>query len=88
VIGVSGDPQDVNDRFRESLDLPYTLVGDPERKIIRAYDVRWPVIGMTQRVTYVISSDRKVRIAFHSELDMGAHSAAACRALAQTPPSA
>jgi peroxiredoxin len=88
VIGVSNDPQEVNDRFRESLGLPYPLVGDPEGRIVRAYDVRWPIIGMTRRVTYVISTSRKVRLAFHSELDMGAHSAEACRSLAEPGPPA
>jgi peroxiredoxin len=85
---VSRDAQETNDRFRESLRLPFTLLGDPEEHIIRAYDVRWPIIGLTQRVTYVIGRNRKVRLAFHSELDMDAHSAQACRALAEQAASA
>ena len=85
---MSRDTQETNDRFKESLGLPYTLVGDPEEKIIRAYDVRWPIIGVTQRVTYVVGRNRKVRLAFHSELDMDAHSAKACQALAEQAPSA
>ena len=85
---MSRDPQETSDRFRESLGLPFALVGDPEEKIIRAYGVRWPIIGLTQRVTFVIGRNRKVRVAFHSELDMDAHSAQACRALAEQAPSA
>src|SRR5206468_133119 len=50
--------------------------------------VRWPIVGLTQRVTYVIGRNRKVRLAFHSELDMDAHSAEACLALAEQAPSA
>ena len=88
MIGVSRDTQETNDRFKQSLGLPYTLVGDPEETIIRAYDVRWPIIGVTQRVTYVIARNRKIRIAFHSELDMDAHSAQACRTLSEQAPSA
>jgi thioredoxin-dependent peroxiredoxin len=88
VIGVSRDPQETSDRFRESLGLPFALVGDPEEKIIRAYGVRWPIVGLTQRVTFVIGRNRKVRVAFHSELDMDAHSAQACQALAEQAPSA
>jgi peroxiredoxin Q/BCP len=88
VIGVSRDPQETSDRFRESLGLPFALVGDPEEKIIRAYGVRWPIVGLTQRVTFVIGRNRKVRVAFHSELDMDAHSAQACRVLAEQAPSA
>ena len=85
---MSRDPQETSDRFRESLGLPFALVGDPEEKIIRAYGVRWPIVGLTQRVTFVIGRNRKVRVAFHSELDMDAHSAQACRALAEQAPSA
>ena len=85
---MSRDSQETNDRFRESLRLPYSLVGDPEQRIVRAYDVRWPILGMVQRVTYVVGRNRKVRLAFHSELDMDAHSARACRALAEQAPSA
>ena len=85
---MSRDPQETSDRFRESLGLPFALVGDPEEKIIRAYGVRWPIIGLIQRVTFVIGRNRKVRVAFHSELDMDAHSAQACRALAEQAPSA
>jgi len=85
---VSRDPQETSDRFRESLGLPFALVGDPEEKIIRAYGVRWPIVGLTQRVTFVIGRNRKVRVAFHSELDMDAHSAQACRVLAEQAPSA
>jgi len=86
---VSRDPQETSDRFRASLGLPFSLVGDPEERIIRAYRVRWPIVGLTQRVTYVIGRNRKVRLAFHSELDMDAHSAEVCKALAeQAAPSA
>ena len=85
---MSRDPQETSDRFKASLRLPFSLVGDPEERIIRAYRVRWPVVGLTQRVTYVIGRNRKIRFAFHSELDMDAHSARACRALAEQAPSA
>jgi peroxiredoxin Q/BCP len=88
VIGVSRDAQETSDRFKASLDLPFSLVGDPEERIIRAYGVRWPIVGLTQRVTYVIGRNRKVRLAFHSELDMDAHSAEVCKALAEQAPSA
>ena len=77
-MGVSRDPQDANDRFRESLDLPFPLVGDPGGKILKAYRVRWPIIGIAQRVTYLIGRDRTVRRAYRNERDVGAHAAQAC----------
>ena len=62
----------------ESLDLPFPLVGDPEGKILRAYDVRWPIVGLAQRVTYAIGRNNQVLLAFHSELNMDSHAAKAC----------
>jgi peroxiredoxin Q/BCP len=79
VVGVSHDTQEVNDRFRTSLGLPYPLVGDPEGTILRDYKVRWPMLGLAQRVTYVVGRDRRVRLAFHSEFDMDAHASQACQ---------
>jgi peroxiredoxin len=82
VVGVSGDTQELNDRFKESLDLPYPLVGDPDGTILRAYKVSWPIVGMAQRVTYVISPKGEVRVAFHSEFRFDAHVAKACEGVA------
>jgi peroxiredoxin len=77
-VGVNADPQESNDRFRESLDLPFPLVGDPGGEILKAYNVRWPIIGIAKRVTYVVGRDRKIRSVFRSERDMRAHAAQAC----------
>jgi len=82
VVGVSGDTQETNDRFRKSLDLPFPLVGDPEGKILRAYRVRWPLLGLAQRVTYAVSQKGRILLAFHSELSPTAHAAKACEAVA------
>ena len=81
MIGVSGDTQETNDRFRESLDLPFPLVGDPEGQILRDYKVRWPIIGVAQRVTYAIGKQKRVLLAFHNELNMASHAAKACEAV-------
>ena len=78
VIGVSRDDQGTNDRFRESLDLPYPLVGDPDGKICEGYKVNWPLIGRVKRVTYLIGRDQRVRLAFHDEFKMDEHAAQAC----------
>jgi peroxiredoxin Q/BCP len=82
VVGVSNDVQETSDRFRESLNLPYPLVGDPEGAILRSYKVRWPLLGLAQRVTYLIGRDRKIRLALHRELDIEAHMGEVSRALA------
>ena len=80
MVGVSRDDQATNDRFRESLGLPYPVVGDPEGTISDGYKVSWPIIGRSKRVTYLIGRDRRVRLAFHDELKMEEHAAQACAA--------
>jgi peroxiredoxin Q/BCP len=83
VVGVSRDPQDVNDRFRQSLELPYPLVGDADGRISKDYRVLWPLIGRTRRVTYVISRERRIRFGFHDEFGFDAHAGEMCRVLAE-----
>jgi peroxiredoxin len=83
VVGVSRDPQETSERFRQSLELPFPLVGDTEGEILRAYKVRWPVIGLARRVTYLVEKSHKVKLALHSEFDVGAHVSATCAALAR-----
>jgi peroxiredoxin Q/BCP len=83
VVGVSRDSQDTSDRFRKSLELPYALVGDPEGDILNAFKVRWPVIGMARRVTYLVGRNRRVRLAHHSEFNIPTHVSEACAALAR-----
>jgi peroxiredoxin Q/BCP len=85
VVGVSPDDQETSNRFRKALDLPYPLVGDPERTVCDAYKVTWPIIGRPRRVTYLIGRDRLVRLAFHDELNMDAHAEQACAIAPETP---
>lgn len=85
MIGISRDDQETNDRFRESLGLPYPLLGDPEGTISDAYKVSWPLIGRSQRVTYLVARDHRIRLAFHDELRMDAHPGQACEAALHPP---
>jgi peroxiredoxin len=78
VVGISSDSQEKNDRFRETLELPFPLVGDTEGRILRDYQVRWPLIGRARRVTFVIERDKTVQFAFGSETSMTAHAERAC----------
>ena len=80
---MSKDVQQTNDRFRASLELPYPMVGDPEGKILRAYEVRWPIVGICRRASYVIGVDRKIRYAFKSETNPDAHVAETCAFVAK-----
>lgn len=79
MIGISSDTQETLDRFRAALELPYPLVGDPSGAVLKLYGVRVPVLGLAQRVTYVLGRDRRVESAFKSRFDVDEHVAGACR---------
>jgi peroxiredoxin len=79
VVGVSTDEQTVSDRFAESLDLPFPLVGDPDAKIARRYGVTWPLLKIARRVTFVVGEDRTIEFVHRSERDPRSHAAHVCR---------
>jgi peroxiredoxin Q/BCP len=74
---VSADAQAINDRFRASLELPFAIV-DPAGSVLRAYDLRWPILGLARRVTYRIGRDARIAAVFHSEWRVDRHVASAC----------
>jgi peroxiredoxin len=73
VVGVSTDSEETLARFRQERELPFPLVSDAGGRVARAYKVRWPLLGLARRVTYLVGRDRKVRMAFHSERNVTAH---------------
>lgn len=79
VVGISADEQPVSEAFRKSLELPYPLVADPAGRILHAYEVRWPLLGLARRVSYWVGRDQRVIGSFSSELDPEAHVTQACR---------
>jgi peroxiredoxin len=83
VVGVSADSQETNDRFRESLCLPFPLVGDDGGRIARAYGVRIPLVGLARRVTFLVGPPHEVELVFESTFDIGAHLARVRQALAR-----
>jgi peroxiredoxin Q/BCP len=82
VIGVSTDAQAVNDDFCRKLELPFPLVGDADGGIVRDYGVRIPLLGLARRVTYLVGRDARIRLAFESQFNVGAHLAKVREALA------
>lgn len=75
---MSADSQETQDEFARSLELPFPLVGDPDGRIRDAYAVKWPLIGLARRVTFVIGKDRKVRLVHRAERDVESHVTQAC----------
>jgi thioredoxin-dependent peroxiredoxin len=74
IIGISADSLDSHARFRASLGLPYPLLADTDKNVIRLYDVRrrLPLLPH-KRVTYVVSKAGIISGVFHHEIAFGQH---------------
>lgn len=55
VLGVSADDETSHQKFTEKFNLPFPLLADVDRSIIKAYDVDGG--GYAKRVTYVIDGN-------------------------------
>lgn len=60
VLAVSADGKESHKKFERKYGLNFTLVADPEKKIIQAYGVK-SAFGMARRVTFLIDKDGIIR---------------------------
>jgi len=60
VIGVSFDSVDSHKKFADAYKLNFTLVANPDGKIVAAYDAKMPVVSMAKRVSFLIGLDGKI----------------------------
>lgn len=73
VIGVSVDREQVQCDFASREGVPYPMIGDDSRTINRSYDVLWPILNVSQRVTYVIGPDGRIELVLHHEILVNKH---------------
>lgn len=59
-MAVSADDSDTQKRFRAELGATFSFVADPDAKLIELYDVKVPILTLSNRTTFVIDKDRKV----------------------------
>jgi peroxiredoxin Q/BCP len=60
VIGVSHDSVDSHKKFANEYKLNFTLIADPDGKIIAAYDTEMAAKPMSKRVSFLIGRDGKI----------------------------
>jgi thioredoxin-dependent peroxiredoxin len=73
VAGVSPQSPDSHRRFREKYRLPFTLLSDPDKFVIRMYDLRGPLGLGVRRGTYLIDQARYIRSAVLADFRIGLH---------------
>jgi len=69
VLGVSGDSPLTHKKFKEKYNLPFTLLSDPDKKVIREYGAY--SILFTKRISYLI--DKGIIIKVYPKVDPATH---------------
>lgn len=72
VVGMSADPIDKLNRFSREACRDKFAVGTATADVIKAYDVKLPVVAMSNRTSYVIAPDGRVVYA-HSAMAAKGH---------------
>jgi peroxiredoxin Q/BCP len=73
VAGVSPQAPEIHRAFREKHQLPFTLLADTDRFVIRAYDVLGPLGFGVRRATYLIDQGCTIRGALLADLRISRH---------------
>ena len=73
VAGVSPQAPETHRKFREKYQLPFTLLSDTEKIVIKMYDVLGPLGLGVRRGTYLIDPARKIRSAVLADFRIGLH---------------
>lgn len=73
VVGVSPQSPDSHRRFREQYSLPFTLLSDEKKSVIRAFGVDGPLGIGVRRATFLIDRGGVVRDSVLADLRIGRH---------------
>jgi peroxiredoxin Q/BCP len=73
VVGVSPQDVDSHRRFADTHDLNFPLLADPDKKVVKAYDLDGPLGFGVRRGTYLIGRDGVIHDAVLADLRIGAH---------------
>ena len=73
VAGVSPQSPERHREFREKYSLPFTLLSDLEKFVIKMYDVNGPLGIGVRRATYLIDQARQIRGAVLADFRISQH---------------
>jgi peroxiredoxin Q/BCP len=81
IAGISPQTPPSHARFRARYGLPFTLLSDPDKEIIRLYGVDGPFGVGVRRVSYLIDPRRRVRNVLRADFRIRPHEVFVRRAL-------
>jgi peroxiredoxin Q/BCP len=73
IVGVSPQDTESHRRFADRHHLNFPLLADPDKTVIKAYDLDGPLGFGVRRGTYLIGSDGRIRDSVLADLRIGAH---------------
>jgi peroxiredoxin Q/BCP len=75
VAGISPQSPESHKRFREKHGLPFTLLADETKEVIKMFGVNGPLGFWVQRVTYLVDQNRVIRGRVKAHFSIGEHEA-------------
>ena len=81
VAGISPQSPDSHRRFRDKYSLPFTLLSDETREVIKMFGVNGPLGIWVQRVTFLIDQDRVIKGKVKAHFSIAEHEAFIRRAI-------
>ena len=82
VAGVSPQSPESHRAFREKYKLPFTLLADVDRFVIKMYDVQGPLGFGVRRATFLIDQSRHIQDTVVADFRIGEHEAFVHKAIA------
>ena len=73
IVGISPQSPASHAKFREKYHLPYVLLSDEHKTIIKMYGLNGPLGFGVRRATYLIDGSRRVRDAVLADFLIGRH---------------
>ena len=73
VVGVSPQDGESHTRFRKEHELPFVLLSDIDKVVIKMYDVDGPFGVGVRRATYLIQQSKKIQDVVQADVLIGRH---------------
>lgn len=73
VVGISPQSERTHQRFKEQFNIPFPLLFDKNKTVIRAFGVDGPLGFGVRRATYLISKEKHIENRVVSDLFVGSH---------------
>jgi peroxiredoxin Q/BCP len=68
LFGISADTVEAQAAFHKKHNLNFTLLADPDAKVIEMFGTRMPILKLSKRWTYIIGPDLKIK-ALEKDID-------------------